>query len=162
MPPPSLIVRPAAPRDVPTLGRMGAALLRAHYAFDPQRFIAPGAHPEAGYAAFLSTQLDDPDVLVAVAERDGELVGYVYAGIEPHSWKELRDRAGFIHDVYVEADARGAGVATALMRAALEWLTSRGVPRVLLWTAAPNEAAREMFAHLGFRPTMTEMTRELP
>lgn len=98
MPAPSLTVRPATPRDVSTLGRMGAALLRAHYAFDPQRFIAPGADPEAGYAAFLSTQLDEPDALVAIAERDGDVVGYVYAGIEPHSWKELRDRAGFIHE----------------------------------------------------------------
>ena len=162
MPAPSLTVRPATPRDVSTLGRMGAALLRAHYAFDPQRFIAPGADPEAGYAAFLSTQLDEPDALVAIAERDGDVVGYVYAGIEPNSWKELRDRAGFIHDVYVEEGARGAGVASALIRAALEWLTDRGLSRVLLWTAAPNAAARDMFARLGFRPTMTEMTRELP
>ena len=65
-------------------------------------------------------------------------VGYVYAGLEPQSWKELREAAGFVHDVVVTDDARRAGVATALMDAALAWLKSRGAPRVMLWTAEPN------------------------
>ena len=34
------------------------------------------------------------------------MVGYVYAGLEPLSWKELRDAAGFIHDVVVEESDR--------------------------------------------------------
>ena len=36
-----------------------------------------------------------------------------------------------------------------------------GVPRVLLWSAAPNENAQRLFERLGFRRTMVEMTREL-
>ena len=95
-----------------------------------------------------------------VAEQAGQVVGYVYAGIEPQSWKELREEAGFIHDVYVDEAARRGGVATALLEAAAEWLASRGMPRVVLWTAAPNEAARRLFERLGFRHTMTELTRE--
>jgi hypothetical protein len=39
---------------------------------------------------------------VTFVSRDGTVVGYVYAGIEPQSWKELRDAAGFIHDVVVD------------------------------------------------------------
>jgi hypothetical protein len=31
----------------------------------------------------------------------------------------------------------------------------------VLWTATPNEAARQLFERLGFRETMKEMTREL-
>jgi len=63
--------------------------------------------------------------------------------------------------VYVDEAARRAGVATALIEAAVEWLAGRGMPRVVLWTAAPNEAARLLFERLGFRHTMTELTREL-
>jgi hypothetical protein len=33
-------------------------------------------------------------------------VGYIYAGLEPLSWKELRDEAGFIHDVVLAEEAR--------------------------------------------------------
>jgi ribosomal protein S18 acetylase RimI-like enzyme len=154
-------IRRAAAADGPALGRLGAHLLRTHYEFDPQRFIAPGDDPESGYAWFLASQLADDDVAVFVAEQDGQVIGYVYAGIEPHSWKELRDECGFIHDIVVSAEGRRGGVATSLLDAAIAWLTERGAPRVMLWTAEPNEAAQKLFAKLGFRRTMIEMTREL-
>jgi RimJ/RimL family protein N-acetyltransferase len=40
-------------------------------------------------------------------------------------------------------------------------LVALGAPRVVLHTAAKNEAAQRMFAKLGWRPTMVEMTREV-
>lgn len=154
-------VRRAARDDAAALGRLGALLLWAHHAFDPQRFMAPGRDPEAGYGAFLVSQLGDEDAVVLVAERDGAVIGYVYAGLEPRSWKELREACGFIHDVAVEESGRRIGVASALVEAAVEWLRSRGAPRVILWSADPNAAAQRMFDRLGFRRTMVEMTREL-
>jgi ribosomal protein S18 acetylase RimI-like enzyme len=154
-------IRPATVDDAPALGRLGALLLRAHHGFDPQRFMAPGRHPEAGYGSFLVSQLDDEDVVVFVAEREGEAIGYVYAGLEPRSWKELREACGFVHDVAVEEAGRRLGVATALVDAATDWLRTRGAPRVVLWTADRNEAAQRLFDRLGFRRTMIEMTREL-
>lgn len=157
----SVTIRRAEERDVPDLGRLGAALLRAHYGFDRQRFLAPGANPEEGYAWFLRGQLGDDDAVIFVAERAGHVIGYVYAGIEARSWKELRDVAGFVHDVLVDDDARGRGIGARLIAAAAEWLTARGVPRVMLWTAERNATAQRLFERLGFRRTMIEMTREV-
>jgi GNAT superfamily N-acetyltransferase len=158
---PMLTIRRAEPRDARALGTFGAALMRTHAAFDPQRFLAAGDHAERGYAGFLRSQLDDEDVAVLVAERDQRLVGYVYAGLEPMSWKELRGPAGFIHDVVVDDDERGAGTGTALIESAVAWLKERGAPRVVLWTADRNADAQRLFARLGFRRTTVEMTREL-
>jgi GNAT superfamily N-acetyltransferase len=98
---------------------------------------------------------------VLVAELNGTVIGYVYAALEPISWKELRDACGFIHDILVEESGRRGGVATALMEAAMAWLKKQGAPRVVLGTAEQNEAAQRLFARLGFRRTMVEMTREL-
>lgn len=156
-----VVVRRAQQSDLPAVGRLGALLMRAHHQFDPLRFMDPGDDPAGGYAWFLGTQLRDPDVVVFVAERGGAVVGYVYAALEPLSWKELRDAAGFIHDIVVTEEGRRAGVATALMDAALAWLRERGAPRVVLGTAERNEAAQRLFAKLGFRRTMVEMTKEL-
>jgi GNAT superfamily N-acetyltransferase len=155
------IVRPAGRGDLPALGRLGAALIRIHHDFDPQRFLAPPDEPEAGYAWFLGTQMRDPDACVLVAELDGEVVGYVYAGLEPMSWKELREAAGFIHDVVVADPHRGQGIGEALIERASDWLRGHGAPRVLLWTAEGNAAAQRLFLRRGFRRTMIEMTREL-
>ena len=157
----NLTIRRATDADLPTLGVLGASLLRAHYAFDQQRFMAPRGDPEAGYAWFLGSQLKEDDVAVFVAEQAGTIVGYVYAGLEPQSWKELRDAAGFIHDVVVTPEAQRHGVASALIEAACDWFRLIGAPRVVLWTAEKNEVAQRLFTRIGFRRTMIEMTREL-
>ena len=156
-----MIIRRATAADLPAVGALGASLIRTHYAFDPMRFMAPPADPEAGYAWFLGRQLNEEDVGVFVAERSGSVIGYVYAALEPQSWKELRDAAGFIHDVVVAPEAQRHGVASALVEAACEWFRSVGAPRVMLWTAEKNEGAQQLFERLGFRKTMVEMTREL-
>jgi ribosomal protein S18 acetylase RimI-like enzyme len=155
------VIRRATSADLPALGRLGALLMRAHYGFDPARFMAPGHSAEEGYAWFLGTQLAEPDVAIFVAERNGDVLGYVYAGLEPLSWKELRDEAGFIHDIVVDERGRRTGLAGALLGEATGWLRSRGAPRVLLWTAEQNGDAQRLFARLGFRRTMVEMTMEL-
>jgi GNAT superfamily N-acetyltransferase len=157
-----MIIRPAETRDLPALGRMGAALMRTHYAFDRARFLSPDDGAEDGYAAFLGSQLHASDAVVMVAEIDAVVAGYVYAGIEPLSWKELRDEAGFVHDLLVSDEARGSGVGGQLLDAAVAWLTQRGMPRVVLWTAARNAGAQRLFERSGFRSTMVEMTLELP
>ncbi len=155
------VIRRAAAGDLEAVARLGATLLRAHYDFDPQRFMQGGTDAEAGYAWFLGTQLDRPDSLVLVAEDRGGVVGYLSAGIEPRNWKELRDESGFVHDILVHEDSRGGGIARQLMDAALAWFRERGVPRAILWTAAKNTHAHRLFERLGFRNTMIEMTHEL-
>ena len=143
------------------MGELGAALMRTHYALDPLRFLEPGGGDNAGYSRFLASQLDEEGAVVFVAERQRTIVGYVYAAIEPLSWKDLRDECGFIHDLLVSETARGGGIGEALLDAAIEWLREQGMPRVVLGTAAQNERARRLFARRGFRPTMIEMTLEL-
>ena len=61
----------------------------------------------------------------------------------------------------VEPGSRQRGVGRRLAEAALAFLTARGAPRVVLSTAERNEAAQRLFASMGFRRTMIEMTREL-
>ena len=143
------------------LGQLGAQLMRVHHDFDTRRFLSPGTDPDRGYAAFLGTQIEDEDCRVLVAELEGTVIGYVYAAIEPLSWKELRDEAGFIHDIVVDPSERRTGVAGALMEAAIAWVREQGVASVMLWTAAPNEGAQRLFEGLGFRRTMIEMTRDV-
>ena len=52
-----LVIRKAEPRDLPSLGRLGAMLVQMHYTFDPLRFLAPREGTEHGYASFLGNLL---------------------------------------------------------------------------------------------------------
>jgi ribosomal protein S18 acetylase RimI-like enzyme len=155
------MIRRAAPVDLPALGALGAHLMRFHYGLDPRRFLSPGDDPESGYAWFLETQLQEPESVIFIAELNGAVAGYVHAGLEPISWKELRGPAGFIYDIVVTEHARRSGIATELMKAGIGWLREHGAPRAMLWTATGNIAAQRLFEAFGFRRTMTEMTLEL-
>ena len=154
-------VRPATSDDLPAMGRLGALLVDAHHDFDPQRFIAAAPQTEQRYASFLGTQLREANVVVLVAERAGNLVGYTYAGVEGYDYMSLRGPAGVLYDIVVDPGQRGQGVGRTLLDATLAALAARGAPRVVLSTAERNDAAQRLFAHAGFRRTMIEMTREL-
>jgi ribosomal protein S18 acetylase RimI-like enzyme len=154
-------IRPAVPADLPSVGRLGALLVRTHHDFDPKRFIAATPRTEHSYGSFLGTQLEEPDVVILVAERDGEVLGYTYAGVEGHDYMSLRGPAGVLYDIVVDPAHRGHGVGRMLLEATIAALEARGAPRVVLSTAQRNEGAQRLFARAGFRPTMIEMTREL-
>ena len=158
---PTVTVRPARPDDEQAMGRLGALLVAEHHEFDPQRFIAPLPLLPKRYGEFLVSQIARPEMLVLAAEREGELVGYAYAGLEGNDYMALRGPAGVLYDLVVDPGHRRQGIGTALLEAALDELRSRGAPRVLLFTAEKNEGAQAMFAGAGFRRTMIEMTREL-
>ena len=85
-------IRRATRNDSDALGRLGAMLMRTHYEFDPQRFLQPAESAERGYGSFLTSVIDSEDTCVFVAETEGTIVGYVYAGLEPMSWNSRHPR----------------------------------------------------------------------
>ena len=157
----SVMVRPALTSDAAALGRLGALLVREHHDFDPQRFIAPLPDLQERYGDFLASQIDRPEMIVLVAERDGAIVGYAYAGVEGNDYMALRGPAGVLYDLVVDPDHRRQRIGSRLLDAALAELARLGAPRVVLFTAERNHVAQAMFAQADFRRTMIEMTREL-
>jgi len=156
-----MIVRRATSADLPRIGRLGALLIEEHHDFDSRRFLAARDRTPVDYASFISTQLEDPDVAVLVADDNGDVIGYAYAAVEGYDYMALRGPAGVLHDVIVDPEHRRRGVGRLLLDATLAYLKSRGAPRVVLSTAEQNEPAQRLFASVGFRRTMIEMTREL-
>jgi ribosomal protein S18 acetylase RimI-like enzyme len=159
-PAPTIVIRPATAADVPTIGRLGALLVQTHHDFDPQRFIPASERTAEGYGSYLGSQLRKSDVIVLVADANGEVLGYTYAGLEGVDYMALRGPAGVLYDIVVDPAHRKHGVGRLLLDATLAALTEKGAPRVVLSTAARNEPAQRLFEHAGFRRTMIEMTRE--
>ena len=157
----TVTIRPATAADVRAMGWLGAVLVQTHHDFDAARFIAATPQTEHGYASYLRSQLAKRDIVVLVAEDDGDVLGYTFAGIEGYDYMELRGPAGVLYDIVVDQAHRGRGIGQALLDATLAELKTRGAPQVVLSTAERNESAQRLFARAGFRRTMIEMTREL-
>jgi ribosomal protein S18 acetylase RimI-like enzyme len=156
-----VVIRRATTADLTTIGRLGALLVKTHHDFDRKRFIAATRQTEGGYASFLGTQLDEPNVIVLVAVEHAQVVGYTYAGLEGRDYMALRGPAGVLYDIIVDPGHRRHGVGRMLLDATVAALKSLGAPQLVLSTAERNERAQRLFARAGFRRTMIEMTRDL-
>jgi ribosomal protein S18 acetylase RimI-like enzyme len=152
-------IRLAQRRDLPTLGKLAGALVRLHHQFDSDRFLLVD-DVERGYAWWFGRELGNKSAVLLVAEDKGELAGYCYGRLEERDWNQLLDACGALHDVWVEPAFRRRGIARLLVVRMLSRLKRMGAPRVVLHTATPNRAAQKLFASLGFRSTMIEMTCE--
>ncbi len=148
--------------DLGPVGALAEALVQRHHAWDPRRFFTTPDVAQA-YRDYFESQLGAPGLVLLVAELEGRVVGYLYGTAEEaRDWAMLLERHGAVHDVFVEAGARRRGVARALLEGARARFADRGLPRVVLYAAAANAEGQALFRALGYRPTMVELTLELP
>lgn len=136
--PPALIVRTATPADAPALVAMIDALAasekepRGHFTLE--RALEDVFGPTAALTAL-------------VAESGGQVVGY--ATYEPSYSTEWARRGLYMQDLWVEPDARRAGVARALVAAVAAEARRQG--RAFVWWCShtDNEAANRLYATLA-------------
>lgn len=92
-----------------------------------------------------------------LATRDGSVVGYAVTG--------RAGSQGFLQRLATDPDLAGRGIGSTLVLDALDWAARRGARRVLVNTQWSNERALELYRHLGFESTATDLvvlTRPLP
>ncbi|TWD81786.1 ribosomal protein S18 acetylase RimI-like enzyme [Kribbella amoyensis] len=91
----------------------------------------------------------DPNNLLVVADRNGELVGTLQLTIIPGLSRQGSSR-GLIEAVRVSAAARGTGLGTTLIRWAIEESRSRGCSLVQLTSDKTRTEAHRFYERLGF------------
>lgn len=147
--------------DLGPVGTLAGGLVRLHHRWDADRFLLVD-DVEGGYRWFFGTQLGRRDAVLLVAELDGAIAGYAYGTVEERDWNLLLDEHGTLNDVAVDPRFRRRGIGRKLVEATVQALEARGAPRVVLMSATQNTEAQALFASLGFRRTMVEMTRSKP
>lgn len=151
-------IRRAKRDDLPAVAVLAGELVRMHHATDPKRFLLVD-NVEQGYAWWFGKQLENPEAVILVAVDGDAIAGYAYGSLEDRDWNMLLDEHGAIHDIYVASDRRRTGMGKALMDALIAELEKLGAERIVLSTMPSNIGAQRLFASVGFRPTMLEMTR---
>ncbi|MES5825010.1 GNAT family N-acetyltransferase [Streptomyces sp. RG80] len=131
-------IRHATLDDEDTLGRLDRATWSTLHAVSPR--------PQPPYAPFYSERFGPRDHLVA--ELDGVLVGYIRLGFPTPLASNAHVRQ--IQGLAVAAEARGAGVGRALLRAVQEEARKLGARRITLRVLGHNTPARRLYESEGF------------
>jgi len=102
---------------------------------------------------FLRERVERAQSIVLLAELDGQAVGFtqLYPGFSSVSAAP----AWVLNDLYVLADARGRGVADALMERAEAVAREGGAVVLSLQTARDNHVARRLYERQGYSTDAT-------
>ena len=145
--PEGLAIEPAGLDEAGLLGdfraRMFAEMDEANAAPAVRAAVASGA------AEYFRRKAGQPDQVNLVARLGGQVVGCAAMILEERPARPGDDRplGGFVHNVYVLPEARGKGVAKALMERLRAEAEERGVSRLSLRASA---AGRPLYLALGW------------
>lgn len=137
-----MIIRTAVKEDLSRLDACMGKLGRFESQFDSN--IDCSIDLTGNYAPILA----DENARIFVAEEDGALIGYC-CGFLYHGFGR-KSPIALLDALYVEESHRRRGCATRLIQAFLAFARENGVGLAELKVLSGNEAAKQLYASLGF------------
>lgn len=138
-------IRPAEPGDAEALTRLAEAV-----SAEPEAWLisSNGEWRSVGdERRYLKALRRYPHAAVFVAERgDGALVGRLSVARDQHPASSHVADLGLM----VAHDARGQGIGTALLQAAVDWARDAGIRKLELHVFPWNEPAMRLYEKFGF------------
>jgi len=147
---------------------MGEAVIRRGGATDVEPAVAvwavanaarrEGVPPRPEQAERARGHVDDPEVVLFVADDAGEVVGMALGeqALSDDGSGPPVDGLCHVSMVFVAPDRWGEGLGGRLVDALLEEVRRRGYERAQLWTQMGNARDRRLYEGRGFRPSERE------
>jgi dTDP-4-amino-4,6-dideoxy-D-galactose acyltransferase len=139
----SIVVRRSRPEDVDALALMAADM------YQDTRFYYDEGFPRQKcselYQTWIRRSCEDYADAVLVAELESRPVGYITCHLE----RQGSPPSGNIGLVGVGDGARGRGVGSLLVDAAIDWFRAQGAERATVVTQVRNLAAQRLYQRCG-------------
>lgn len=103
--------------------------------------------------------LDDPQSKVFVAEKSGEIVGFLAVG---PSHDDGQDGCGELDAIYILETVSGQGIGGKFMTMSDRWMCEQGFSRAVLWVLPTNAGAIRFYEAHGWRDDLAEKQLGVP
>jgi dihydropteroate synthase len=144
-------IRLATAADADVLGAIAGRAWRATYpGIVPEPVLVEWIEraPASWHSAFANQPPDTP-WRAWVAERDGTILGYATTTPAKSEWLPPPDGAGELTNLYLDPDAIGTGVGSALYDHVVADLRERGFNPFVVWAFRDNERAIRFYQRKG-------------
>ncbi len=149
------IIRKATIRDTPKIIRLWEALMQHHRVelgygkgiFEFRKDMTKI------YARFLKRQIRSKKAAVFVADtgaKNGNLAGHIMVAVQKRPPIYVHDSEAYIGELFVDADHRREGIATALMKEALGWAKTKKAYSMSIMLSSKNSRALATYKKSGF------------
>lgn len=156
----SIVVARAKREDLPGVVDLCMLVEAQHETYNAVRWRRR-PNIRQGYLNWMSTHLEEPDMLVLAAREEGPggagVVGALLAAIEAEIPIYTYRNYAFVHDLAVAEGYRRQGLARRMLEEAKTWANERGMNQLRLMVAVQNPEARALFEGFGFQHTYEEM-----
>jgi len=151
-------IRPFRPEDTEAIVRITGEV------FEPASMDAkiekmlgrPGAGWQEIKGQAVRSELADNPAGCFVAERGGQVVGYITTAVNSLA------RRGLIPNLAVAALVQGMGVGRRLLERAIEHFRSLGLAQAKIETLATNQAGEHLYTSMGFREVVRQIHFIMP
>jgi len=96
-----------------------------------------------------------------VAERAGEIVGFLLGEIQKRPPIFVMPRQAYVDSIGVLERYRNQGIGSMMLDAFAEWARAKAMPYIMLFVAVENDAARHFYEKRGFRSMMLSQRKLL-
>jgi len=146
----SFDIKPAVAADYEHLSVLWRSVECLHYQALPHIFRNPDEEPPTRSAA--ENLIVGPDSTILIAETNNEIVGFVALKIyRVEQTPRMRGRRfAMVENMAVDPLHRRRGIGRALLRAAEDWATERGIAGLQLFVWEFNDAAARFYESEGF------------
>jgi len=121
------------------------------------RFYRQRVSPEITSQTFQRLVSADQQPHGLVAQRDGELIGFVHYLYHPSSWSKTD--VCYLEDLFVDPKARGSGIGRALIHAVYDVADRAGAASVYWMTQEFNAEGRALYDTLARRTSFIRYER---